>query len=101
MAELTRLPNPVAEAWDWQIRGACRGQDSQYFFHPEHERGVARATREKRAKEICQTCPVLVQCREHALTVRELYGIWGAMGEGERREALNHRRQARRTRATS
>jgi WhiB family redox-sensing transcriptional regulator len=28
-----------------------------------------------------------VQCRQHALTVREPYGVWGALTEDER-EAL-------------
>ncbi|TCO52936.1 WhiB family transcriptional regulator [Actinocrispum wychmicini] len=95
MAKLSRLPIPVADEWDWQIRGACRGQDSRHFFHPEHERGPARTAREERAKMVCRTCPVLVQCREHALAVEEPFGIWGAMGERERREALSRRRRAR------
>jgi WhiB family redox-sensing transcriptional regulator len=30
------------------------------------------------------SCPVLKNCREHALQVREPYGVWGAMTEYER-----------------
>jgi WhiB family redox-sensing transcriptional regulator len=67
--------------------------DSTLFFHPERERGNVRAGREARAKAICQDCPVLAQCRAHALTVREPYGIWGAMTERERTVELA--RQAR------
>jgi WhiB family redox-sensing transcriptional regulator len=33
---------------------------------------------------VCQGCPVLLSCREHALRVREPYGVWGAMTEDER-----------------
>ena len=33
--------------------------DSAYFFHPDGERGPARARREAKAKEVCQHCPVL------------------------------------------
>jgi WhiB family redox-sensing transcriptional regulator len=33
---------------------------------------------------ICATCPVLKQCAEHALSVREPYGVWGGMSEDDR-----------------
>lgn len=69
------------------------------FFHPEAERGLARAERVERAKEICQSCPVIVQCRHHALTVQEPYGIWGGLDEGERRAAFARRRHLRREHA--
>ena len=39
MAEITRLPGPVADLWDWQLEGACRGVSPEVFFHPEGERG--------------------------------------------------------------
>ncbi len=47
------------------------------FFHPDGERGRARSQREMRAKEMCRRCPVIAQCRTHALAVGEPYGIWG------------------------
>ncbi|WP_156756868.1 WhiB family transcriptional regulator [Actinokineospora pegani] len=93
MAEITRLPKPVADEWSWQLEGSCRGADSRVFFHPDAERGPARHAREERAKAICRECPVLAQCREHALAVQEPYGIWGAMGEGERRTLIAQRRR--------
>lgn len=64
--------------------GSCRGMDSLFFFHPDGERGPARARREARAKAICGACPVLAQCRRHALAVQEPYGIWGGLSEAER-----------------
>ena len=48
------------------------------------ERGRARAQREMRAKEMCRSCPVIAQCRSHALAVGEPYGIWGGLSESER-----------------
>jgi len=84
MAELTRLPGPVADLWDWQLEGSCRQVNPEVFFHPEGERGPARRSRDSQAKEVCLACPVLAQCREHALRVREPYGVWGAMTEDER-----------------
>lgn len=95
MSDLTRLPGPVADVWDWQLHGACRGMDSARFFHPDAERGHARAERVRRAKEICESCPVLQQCREHALAVIEPYGIWGGLDESERRALRRGRRSLR------
>jgi len=93
---VSRLPNVVAEEWEWQLRGSCRGADSSLFFHTDNERGSARERRESRAKAICQTCPVLAQCRTHAMTVQEPYGIWGGLGEIERRQLFLRQRRAAR-----
>ena len=93
MVDVSRLPAPVSETWDWQRRGACRGANSEMFFHPRAERGQAREQRIERAKQICRSCPVIVECRHHALTVFEPYGIWGGLDEGERRAAYAHRRR--------
>ena len=88
MADVRRLPGPNADVWDWQLEGLCRGVDSSFFFHPDGERGPARANREARAKAMCARCPVLQQCRTHALAVQEPYGIWGGMSETERESAV-------------
>jgi WhiB family redox-sensing transcriptional regulator len=61
------------------------------FYHPDGERGRARAQRENRAKAICHTCPVIAACREHALKVAEPYGIWGGLSESERLSVLRNR----------
>jgi WhiB family transcriptional regulator, redox-sensing transcriptional regulator len=91
MADIRRLPLPVTDVWEWQVRGACRGMDSGFFFHPEGERGPARANREARAKQICQGCAVLEQCRRHALAVHEPYGVWGGLSESERDAIIRDR----------
>ncbi len=84
MAEISRLPGPVADRWNWQLQGACRTAGPETFFHPEGERGPTRRERDEAARAVCLTCPVLQRCREHALRVREPYGVWGAMTEDER-----------------
>src|SRR3954463_1024721 len=86
MTDISRLPGPVADHWDWQLRGACCGRDTELFFHPEGERGPRRAGREAAAKAVCAGCPVLLQCREAALRAREPYGVWGGLSEHEREE---------------
>lgn len=75
---------PNMDVWEWQFQGACRNADPETFFHPENERGPRRRRRQEQAKAICATCPVLQQCRDHALSIREPYGIWGGMTEDER-----------------
>ena len=32
MANVRRLPGPIADIWDWQMDGLCRGRDSIQFF---------------------------------------------------------------------
>jgi len=84
VADIMRLPAPVAALWDWQLDGSCRAVSPEVFFHPEGERGLARRSRDDAAKQVCLGCPVIRQCREHALSVREPYGVWGGMSEDER-----------------
>jgi len=81
-----RLPKPLSDSWDWQLRGACRGVDAELFFHPEGERGPRRVGREIAAKAVCATCPVLLACRAHALATREPYGVWGGLSQDDREE---------------
>lgn len=88
MNETSRLPYTQSEAWDWQQEAACRGMDTELFFHPEGERGGTRRRRAEAAKAICATCPVIEQCREAAIAAREPYGVWGGMTEEERAAAI-------------
>ena len=99
MADLSRLPGPNADFWDWQLDSACRGLDSDIIYHPDGERGSARERRVSTAKAICAACPVMAQCRAHALKTKEPYGVWGGLGE-EDREVI-YAQQARQSRLTS
>ncbi len=92
MAELSRLPGPVMELWEWQYAGACRDAEPSAFFHPEGERGPARRRRAAAAKAVCAVCPVLQPCRDHALAAREPYGVWGGLTEEERAARVAGRR---------
>ncbi|GAA1508258.1 hypothetical protein GCM10009827_023100 [Dactylosporangium maewongense] len=88
MTNVTRLPGPIADMWDWQRLGLCRGRDSAQFFHPDGERGASRGRREAAAKNVCRACPVRAQCAAQALATREPYGVWGGFSEGERLRLL-------------
>lgn len=87
MSDVSRLPGPLSELWDWQFKGRCRTLGSELFFHPEGERGQARAERDKAAQGVCASCPVIAECAAHALSVREPFGVWGGLTE-EDREAI-------------
>lgn len=84
MVNVKRLPMPLLETYEWQYDGACMGADADLFFSPEAERGLKRERRETAAKALCADCPVIERCREHALTVREPYGVWGGLTESDR-----------------
>ena len=84
-------PRPVADEWEWQFEGACRGMDPEMFFHPDGERGPRRRNRENAAKAVCASCPVMQLCRDHALAIQEPYGIWGGLSEDDRAAILSRR----------
>lgn len=88
MTNVTRLPGPIADVWDWQRLGLCRGRDSAQFFHPDGERGASRSRREAAAKSVCRACPVRAECAAQSLATREPYGVWGGFTEAERLRLL-------------
>ena len=73
----------------WQLRALCRGNHSHLFFPPStFERKDERERRELRARAICRVCPVMGECLEYAMRIREPYGIWGGYTENERRDLV-------------
>ena len=63
----------------WHAEAACRGMDSAIFFP---ERGVTAA----KARAVCATCSVAVQCHASAVANDEA-GVWAGTSERERRRA--------------
>lgn len=67
----------------------CRGEDPDLFFGPPGmESRAERQRREAEAKAVCRQCPEMMACRAYALDQAELYGVWGGLGEQERRSQL-------------
>lgn len=64
----------------WEERAACgKGQfDPEIFFG-------STASDERRAKAVCGTCTVRVDCLAAALAGRLEFGVWGGLNERERR----------------
>jgi len=86
---------PADAVWEWQERGACREADTDLFFHPQNERGLARLRRDRAAKAVCARCTVRIECADYAIRAREPYGVWGGLTEEDReriyvRIALSH-----------
>lgn len=84
---ITASPRPLLEDWTWQQDGSCRDMPTELFF-PEDGARRHRRAKEQRAKSICRDCPVLAECREHAVSIQEPFGIWGAMTAPERARAI-------------
>lgn len=92
------MADPAFDDWSigWQFDAACRGEDSELFFAPNHfERKPEKDARESKAKAYCAVCPVRVACIEYALRTGESHGIWGGLNEMERRMLIRRRQQER------
>jgi len=59
---------------------------TEIFFGPGDGHTDNRQRREARAKDICMGCVVRLRCLERALVLNEQVGVWGGMGEHERRD---------------
>jgi len=77
---------PSDAVWQWQEVGACRQADPTLFFHPQNERGLARARRDRAAKAVCAACEVRIECADYAIRAREPYGVWGGLTEEDREQ---------------
>jgi WhiB family redox-sensing transcriptional regulator len=77
----------------WHAEAVCRRDEAGLFFAPSKEPTAARLSREEAAKRVCSRCPVMVECREHALMQPEPYGVWGGLTAAERRVVLARRRR--------
>lgn len=60
------------------------------LFFPE--KGGANPANVRVAKQVCGPCPVRVECLDYGL--EEKLGIWGGLGEHERRDLRRDRRRA-------
>ena len=78
----TRLGVPAAP--EWHTQAACRGHDPELFF--------TNGSYPQATYDICQACPVRIDCLEHAIANDE-QGMWGGTSERDRR-ALTRLREA-------
>ena len=69
----------------WRSDAACAGEPTDLWFSEDFDERA-------RALEICHSCPVRLQCLEHALTHHEDAGIWGGLSE-RARDRIRYRRR--------
>lgn len=68
---------------DWAARAACKGTDPDEFF--------VQGPAQNRAKLICHSCPVRIECLADALDNDIEFGVWGGRTARERRALLRRR----------
>jgi len=61
---------------------ACIGIDTELFYL---EQNMEAAAMHRKLAPICASCPLLVQCRDHAIR-HELFGYWGGTSAADRKE---------------
>ena len=70
----------------WRTESACAGKDPTIFFPDVGEPAIE-------ARQICEPCPVRVECLDFAVSTGEVDGVWGGLSPKERR-SLRRRRVA-------
>lgn len=73
-------------------RGKCRGTTIDFFPTNGHH------LLSREAKELCNVCPVQMDCLDYALSHAIDYGVWGGTDEKERRRIRKSRSQGNRLR---
>ncbi|MET9086300.1 WhiB family transcriptional regulator [Streptomyces sp. NPDC090075] len=76
---------------DWREHAECRDEDPDLFFPIGTTGPSLQQTR--RAKAVCERCPVQDPCLRWAMGTGQTVGVWGGTTEAERR-LLARRRQA-------
>lgn len=79
--ELDVLSAPVLEERPWAVFAACGEAEADLFFS-------ASKADERAALALCKICTVRDDCLDHALEVRERFGVWGGTTEKQRRGLL-------------
>lgn len=91
---ITTLASMIVTTEPWMSQAACAGDENPDDWFPDADDTWAV----RRAKAVCETCPVRQQCLEYAMRTDRLQGIWGGT-TGYERGAL--RRRVRTVRSTS
>jgi WhiB family redox-sensing transcriptional regulator len=71
---------------EWMRLGACLNCSNSSVFFDED-----RPSQVREARKICNSCPVIATCLQHALDNREI-GIWGATTTNQRAKRLRMQR---------
>jgi len=78
----------------WASAAACHGEPTDIWY-PTRRGPVAVDW--TRPRSICQSCPVLTDCRSYAVAHEPDWGMWGGLTPDERRSLRRRRRRHERT----
>lgn len=70
--------------YTWRGDAVCKDTDPELFF-PVGTTGQALLQID-RAKQVCDECPVKIECLDFAIETNQDSGIWGGTSEEERRD---------------
>ena len=73
------MDNYTSETSTWTLKAACYGCKTDLWF-PE------RGEDPRPARRICAGCVVRQECLDYAIRNDIKFGIWGGLGERERRQ---------------
>jgi WhiB family transcriptional regulator, redox-sensing transcriptional regulator len=77
---------------EWRDQSACREVDPELFF-PLTASGPSQFQIAK-ARAVCATCVVRLQCLNWSLDNDVTHGVWGGLSENERHDLLRARRRS-------
>ena len=89
MANLSRLPTPIIEQWEWQYDGVCRTVDPESSSRPTPSADRSASDASPQAKQYCEHCPVSAGAASTPCMVQEPYGVWGGLTPRERDRILH------------
>jgi WhiB family redox-sensing transcriptional regulator len=71
----------LAQRQPWMSEGLCRGSSAS-FFPSETRTNRVPAEKYAEAVKVCQSCPVILECREYGKDER--FGVWGGTTPADR-----------------
>jgi WhiB family transcriptional regulator, redox-sensing transcriptional regulator len=75
----------MSKLWpEWHKQAKCLDYQDDTLFFGEPKDGVYQPSGIKKAKAICNDCPVFSECLRQALENREAWGIWASTTIKER-----------------
>lgn len=81
--------DPVRDT-SWDRHGACGTEGNPDWFTPEVEtHGLDSTEAARKAKAICNGCPVIAACRVYGLVTDQSGGIWGGLDRKDRARILH------------
>lgn len=73
------------ESEDWRGRAACFGSGTDFWPDIGLQKTGERNLILRRARAVCNLCPVSEECLAFAVKTHQPYGIWGGKSAEERR----------------